>query len=175
MEEGKLRVFAYVEGVFPKQAHQGDAGFDLTAAKPPNIVGLEDPAQKGFYYKIDYIEYDTGVRLSPPKEIFSTVFPRSSVSKKNLVLANSIGLIDTGYRDTIKLRFKYVAQPWDLVSSIDGEIMTTIDKDKIYQKGDRIGQLVFFTHTPVSLEQITDKDLMETSIRGLGGFGSTGH
>jgi dUTP pyrophosphatase len=200
MDEGKLQVMAFVEGVFPEQAHEGDAGFDLTAVSPPKIVGIPDPANEGFYFEIYYIEYDTGVRISPPKNIFSTVFPRSSISKTNLLLANSVGLIDTGYRDSIKLRFKYVAQPWDyeamaqshadsalytseggalkietVVKTNVGNFSIAVNPDKIYKQGDRIGQLVFFSHLPVQLVSVSKEEFFDNkSSRGEGGFGSTG-
>jgi len=170
-------VYVNIEGsgIIPKQQHKGDAGFDLVAASPAKIFGLENLEHKGFYHYIDYIEYDTNVRVAPPKNIFSTVFPRSSISNKNLVLANSVGLIDSGYRDTIKLRFKYVAQPWDYQSFENGDLLTTIDAARIYKKGDRIGQLVFFEHTNVNLNKISAEDLAnDPSSRGEGGFGSTG-
>ena len=68
-------------------------------------------------------------------------------------------------------------EPFDLFvfeHFVDGHSVASIDEDMIYGRGDRIGQLVFFSHLPVSLEQITDGDMLDSSIRGLGGFGSTG-
>lgn len=193
-----VNIFLEKNAVLPAMQHSGDAGFDLVAASEPKIVGLEDPDNEGFYFKIDYIEYDTGIRLAPPEKLFSKVLPRSSISKKNLALANSVGLIDTGYRDTIKVRFKYVAQPWDYEISVSSvassglatqdltvdtkvdvaveKITVSVDADKIYQKGERIGQLVFYEHSDAMLCQIDDRDnfFANISSRGEGGFGSTG-
>jgi len=181
MNEDRIHVKVYAEGLLPKQAHEGDAGFDLTAYGNPKIVGLEHPELKGFFYYIDYIEYDTKVRISPTilgrgsdKKVFSLLFSRSSVSDKNLILANSVGLIDSGYRNNIKLRFKYIVQPWDL-EMVEGEFYTVVDRNRIYQDGDRIGQLVFFEQIPVDFVGVSKKEFFaDESPRGEGGFGASG-
>lgn len=137
---------------------RGDAGFDITARTDPKITR-------------DFIEYGTGVFLEPySRNVHAYVLPRSSISKKRLALANSPALIDSSYRGEIKLRFRYL--PW-VFSDVSNEFVfdKNINQDMIYQKGDKIGQLVFFASpiikiTPVS--SLTDTD------RGEGGFGSTG-
>jgi dUTP pyrophosphatase len=158
--------------VLPSLATPDDAGYDLVAISDPLIKGIPTNNKAGCkeYRQIDYIEYDTGVSICPELGMFSCVFPRSSISKTNLFLANSIGLIDNGYRGTIKLRFKYSfpaprVRPGSLNSSI------ILDRKKIYQKGDRIGQIVFFNTQPV---EFVVKEELPTSDRGGGGFGSTG-
>ena len=82
------------------------------------------------------------------------LFPRSSISKTPLRMANSIGLIDGGYR---------------------GEIMASCDniKDHVYRvnKGQRLFQLVAFDSSPITYS--IKEELTETS-RGKDGFGSTG-
>ena len=82
------------------------------------------------------------------------LFPRSSISKSPLRMANSIGLIDGGYR---------------------GEIMAVCDNIKsfsyIAEKGQRLFQLVATDSSPIHYKLVNE--LSETS-RGSGGFGSTG-
>ena len=82
------------------------------------------------------------------------LFPRSSISKTPLRMANSIGLIDGGYR---------------------GEIMAACDNIKDYDfsisKGDRLFQLVSADLSEIEFK-ITDN--LSDSSRGKGGFGSTG-
>jgi dUTP pyrophosphatase len=84
------------------------------------------------------------------------VFPRSSIRNYDLVLSNSVGVIDSGYR---------------------GEIMATFlkgkphDPDKIYKVGDRIAQLVIM---PVPLVQYTEVDELSETERNTSGHGSTG-
>ncbi len=154
----------------------GDAGYDLVAASAPKIVG--EVYHGKLFKKINYIEYDTNIRLAPETdefndyELFSYVFPRSSISKYNLSLCNSVGVIDSGFRDTIKLRFKYIAQAENFYIINDAEnILIGIDESMIYSKGDKIGQLIFSKHIR---PRVFLKDSLNESDRGLGGFGSTG-
>lgn len=155
--------------------YEGDVGYDVIAASEPKIVG--DAFDEG-YKSIDYIEYDLNIKLdgfqpsnSPREDIYTLVFPRSSVSKYNLVLANSIGVIDSGYRNTLKVRFKYIMQPEDLYMYGNG-ILCLVNKNKIYQKGDKICQLVFQKHFHPSFCFVSK--LEENTERQQGGFGSTG-
>src|ERR1700693_2303309 len=134
----------------PSQANPGeDGGYDVIATSGPNIVGYGIAnGDTKLWSRISYIEYGTGLFLAPipekdieliretrdhiinfndcsPIEIDKIFhiegFPRSSVSKYNLVLANCVGTIDTGYRNEIMCRFKYIFQPEDLCV-IDGKI-----------------------------------------------------
>jgi dUTPase len=146
-------------------------GVDVKAISM-DIVGSK---YKSYYKYIDYIEYDTGISLDSLKrnseeQIYTLVYPRSSVSKKNLLLCNSVGLIDPNYRDTIKLRFKYIYQPCDLITSMGDNLLINIDEEKIYSIGDKIGQLVFVKSFPVTFEYVPE---LIPSDR-VGGFGSTG-
>lgn len=130
-----------------------DAGWDLIASSDPVIV--REPNKK----QILYIEYDTGVIIQPAEGFLTLLFPRSSVSKYQLSLCNSVGVIDAGYRDSIKLRFRWLG------------IGTSPSKDFIYKKGDKIGQLVFMPFVGLVAHQT---DALDESERGTGGFGSTG-
>ena len=82
------------------------------------------------------------------------LMPRSSISKTPLRLCNAIGLIDAGYR---------------------GEIMAAVDniKQESYEvkKGQRLFQLVSMDGGPIYFDLV---DILSTSKRGEGGFGSTG-
>lgn len=177
----------------PVNANQTDTGYDITAISEPKIVGTL--ANKTEYSSIDYIEYETGIALSPINEgsnilgqlcgdkvsgkiNFTFAYPRSSISKYNLVLANSVGIIDNGYINTIKYRFKYIIQPEDLRISnhncpteYNSIITVKINMDKIYKKGDKIGQLVGATKEDIQFFAV---DYLELTDRGTGGFGSTG-
>jgi dUTPase len=145
-------------------------GLDVKAMSM-EVVGTK---YDSYYMSIDYIEYDTGICLDPLKrnseeQVYTLVYPRSSISKKNLLLCNSVGLVDPNYRDTIKLRFKYINQPSDLVMRGD-LILVNIDEKKIYSLGDKIGQLVFMKTIPTKIEYVPE--LMPSDRNG--GFGSTG-
>jgi dUTPase len=85
-------------------------------------------------------------------------------------MANSIGLIDNGYRGTIKFRFKYLPQPEDYIIG-HGGLLIQINESKIYNKGDKIGQLVFSETLSPNLNLV---ECFEDTTRNSGGFGSTG-
>lgn len=161
-------------GSHPIPPQGSDIGYDLVAISEPNIVGERN--EFGGYNNIQYIEYDTGVKLcgedagSGKFLNYSLVYPRSSISKYNLVIANSVGIIDAGFIDSIKVRFKYVFQPHDFLIS-DNRIAAEIDFSKIYKRGDKIAQLIFAQNFTPFFEEV---DELRKTLRGTGGFGSTG-
>jgi dUTPase len=156
-----------------EKQHQSDVGFDVKAISDPVIVGKTVFYNQ--YESIDYIEYDTGIKIDTfqrhsNKHVYCLLYPRSSISNKtNLILANSVGVIDPLYRDTIKFRFKYIFQPQDLKIISDGTIVGEVNIDKIYKIGERIGQLIFVENLDLEINYV--EQLIET---GRGGFGSTG-
>ena len=129
------------DAVIPAYAKDGDAGMDLTSVE-------RNTAET-------YVEYDTGLSMEIPEGYVGFLFPRSSVSKTNLVLANCVGVVDSGYRGPVKLRFKELNGP------IGGR----------YKIGDRVGQIIIMPVPTFEFEEV--KELSNTS-RGDGGFGSTG-
>ena len=128
----------------PRYAKPGDAGLDLFA------VSMERTK--------NYIEYDTGIALEIPDGYVGIIFPRSSNSKKDLILANSAGVIDSGYRGTIKLRYKYNTHARKVVTYNQ------------YNIGDAIGQIIILPYPKISFVEV---DELEPSERGEDGFGST--
>ena len=161
------------EVLFPK--NDGDVGYDLLAYSHPRIVG--DCYRSGLFTSIKYIEYDTNVALQPDSdeygdyEIFSLLYPRSSISNYNLSLCNSVGIIDPGYRNTIKVRFNYLPQPENYTILEGKHILVSVDSARIYMKGDKLAQLVFGKTIHPKIHYV---DKLNGSDRGLGGFGSTG-
>lgn len=127
--------------IIPKYAHSTDAGMDLVA------VSMNETDK--------YIEYDTGIALEIPKGYVGLVFPRSSVSKLDLVQANSVGVIDSSYRNSIKVRFKKLK---------DNGVC-------VYVPGERIAQLIILPYPMIGFNEV---EKLSDSDRGLGGFGSTG-
>lgn len=124
--------------VLPTYAHASDACFDLTAAS--SIV-------QGGQQIID-----TGLIFAIPEGYVGLVFPRSSISHvTGLVLANSVGVIDAGYRGTVQLRFR--------------------GTEPYYQVGQRCGQMLIIPVPHIVLQEVTT---MAETDRGQGGFGSTG-
>jgi len=140
------------EAVLPSAANDTDAGYDLVAIDEGTFKWDDN-------HSILYIQYRTGLSIEPPEGYHTEIFPRSSISKTNLMLANSIGLIDEGYRGEILVRFKVI--PAD-------KLRTNVNR---YQAGDRIAQLVIRKTEKATFELV--EELEETS-RGNGGFGSSG-
>ena len=133
------------EAVLPIKT-AGNAGLDMTALR----VEHTDM----------YTEYDTGIAVQIPEGYVGLLFPRSSISKYDIVLANSVGVIDSSYRGPIKFRFKKKAN-------------TSHAKKypKMYTIGDKIGQLVILPYPDI---EIVEVDELSSTERGEGGFGSTG-
>ena len=90
------------------------------------------------------------------------IFPRSSNSKKDLILANSVGILDSTYRGELKLRFKKCYQP-----VIYGLVARTV-----YNVGDKVGQIMILPYPQINF---TEVDSLSETERGDGGFGSTGN
>jgi dUTPase len=159
--------------VFPK--NRGDVGYDLIAQSSPRIVG--DCHISHFFKSLKYIEYDTNISIEPSSDkygdydFFTLLYPRSSISDYNLSLCNSVGVIDSGYRNTIKVRFNYIPQPENYTILKEKHLLISVDSSSIYQKGDKIAQLVFAKSV---YPKINFVDQLEESERNVGGFGSTG-
>lgn len=126
--------------IIPKQGTAGAAGFDLTA------VRLETTETT--------LKYDTGIAVEIPPGYVGLLFPRSSVCKTGLSLANSVGVIDSDYRGSISFVFYKGAE---LIEP--------------YSYGDRIGQLLI---VPIQEVEFVEAEELSETERGAGGYGSTG-
>tara|TARA_R100001086_G_scaffold249698_1_gene190425 strand:+ start:2129 stop:2566 length:438 start_codon:yes stop_codon:yes gene_type:complete len=134
------------EAQLPKQANSNDACFDLYAC---NMETTER-----------YIQYDTGIGFDIPKGYVGLVFARSSSSNYDLALSNGVGVIDHGYQDSVKFRFR--RHP---IKAFGQEL-----PPKVYGVGDRIGQIMVIPRPQLELEVVEEFD---TEDRG-GGWGSSG-
>tara|TARA_B100001778_G_C18463747_1_gene572449 strand:+ start:338 stop:880 length:543 start_codon:yes stop_codon:yes gene_type:complete len=171
------------QGKINRPSKEGDAGFDIVAKNEPKVHG--DLHHHLFYKSISHIEYDTELVVQPEKKFrqyytfYLLLYPRSSIIKTNLVLANSVGVIDSGYNGSIKVCFRYLAQPEDMKiisgKTFEGKpangILTSINPQKIYHKGDKIAQLIPAKHYNMEMETVSK---LESTSRGSLGFGSTG-
>lgn len=159
-----------------EKTYSTDIGVDVRASSEPKIVGKKAGDSK--WESIDYIEYETNLFIdclqkNSETQAYVDVRPRSSISKYNLLLANSVGLLDPEYRDQLFVRFKYVVQPKDLAFDSNVEkFVCCVDFDKIYKNGDKICQLIF--NETIDVEYIYVPELAP-SRRGSGKFGSTGN
>jgi dUTP pyrophosphatase len=128
--------------VIPSKAGVDEVGWDLTVIEEHKVINDTT------------IMYDTGICVKPPAGYYTEIIPRSSIYKYGWMMANSIGVIDPTYRDTLKIvlvRVEPNAQRIELPC--------------------RIAQLVLRRQeTNVSLQVVTELD--ETYRKG--GFGSSG-
>lgn len=127
----------------PTKANDSDVCFDVYAHGEPTITQR-------------YIEYKTGFRMAIPEGYSVDFFPRSSVSNTDLILANSVGIIDTGYRGEWIVRFK---------------VIPFMENPVIYKDGEKIGQ--FRVHKKIEC-QLVEGYVSTDTDRGQGGFGSSG-
>ena len=127
--------------IIPTYAKLGDAALDLHATE---II-------KDKYGNYVYL---TGIALEIPIGFVGLLLPRSSVSKTSMALANSVGVIDSGYRGEIMLKYRHIG-----------------GKNNLYRTGDRVGQLMIIPHPEIELIEVEELSITE---RGQGGFGSTG-
>ena len=136
----KVRIKKLSENaVIPTYAKDGDAGMDLVIT---SIITKN----------LGDVTYGFGIALEIPKGFVGLVFPRSSIRKTDLILSNSVGVIDSGYR---------------------GEIQATFKRSGVYvyAVGDRGAQIMIIPHPPIEFEEV---DELSDTERGDGGFGSTG-
>ena len=143
------------DAVLPSKAKKGDTGYDVVAID--DGVWSDDRT---------YIEYSTGLSVELPEGFDIKIFPRSSISKTDLVLANSVGVCDNGYRGLIKIRLKYIP----VIESYGGKI-TLRHPPLLYKKGDKIAQLVI---QKVEEAEVVEVSELSSTERGEGGFGSSG-
>lgn len=171
----------------PSYAHEGDIGMDIKA------IGIEWDEEKDTYI------YHTGLAVETEEDVGMWLLPRSSNTKKECYLPNSIGLIDTFiYRGELQFRWKLrtslnVMQETAglhafMMALKNGSEMNVAVKeyDKAkeyvlenarkfvyapYGSGDKIGQMVMFKRY---LTECIEVDKLSETVRGTGGFGSTG-
>lgn len=144
--------------VLPTYAKAGDAGLDLTTIADGEVTSSED--RESLWY---YVEYKTGLSVEIPEGYVGLLFPRSSISKSSLALANSVGVVDSGYRGEVCLRFKMDREVIEEAKKLDG-------KPAVYKKGDRVAQLIIVPYPTIEPE--FNEELTKTE-RGADGFGST--
>ena len=128
----------------PVYAHPGDAGADLVTAVDVRL----EPGER--------VVVGTGIAIALPDGYAAFVHPRSGLAVRHgVTIVNAPGTVDAGYRGEIKV--------------------TLLNTDRVnavtFKRGDRIAQLVV-----QRVERATFREAAELpgSVRGEGGFGSTG-
>ena len=128
----------------PRYAHPGDAGADLMASEGATLA----PGERALI--------GTGVSIALPEGYAAFVVPRSGLAAKHgITVVNSPGTVDAGYRGEIKVT-----------------LLNTDQRETfVVEPGDRIAQVIIM---PVSRAVFTPVAELPDSVRGTGGFGSTG-
>lgn len=128
----------------PQRAHDGDAGYDLRALDGGSLA----PGERGMI--------PTGIAIALPAGHAGLVLPRSGLAARHgVTLTNAPGLIDEGYRGEVRVLL----------------LNTDLDATFTWEAGDRIAQLVLIA--PATPDVVESDELGET-LRGVGGFGSSG-
>ena len=128
----------------PSYAHPGDAGADL-------VTGVDVDLAPG-----ERVLVPTGIAIALPPGYVALVHPRSGLAARHgLSIVNTPGTVDAGYRGEIKVL---------LINHDPVEAITL-------RRGDRIAQLVIQRVERARFEPV---DALPESVRGSGGYGSTG-
>lgn len=127
----------------PAYAYEGDAGLDLMSAVDVTLKPLERTA------------IPTGLAVAIPEGYAGFIQPRSGMAiKRGLSMVNTPGLIDSNYRGELKV----------IAINLDPHEPIAI------KRGERIAQLVIQEVPIVSLLEV---DLLDDTVRGENGFGSS--
>lgn len=131
------------DAILPFKTNLSDIGFDLTIIKKVKDLTANT------------VLYDTGIIIEPPKGFYIEIHPRSSLSKSGYILANSTGIIDPGYRNTLMIA-----------------LTKTDQKSPNIELPFKCCQMIIKRHELIELVEVSD--INSQTSRGLGGFGSTG-
>lgn len=137
------------DAVIPTYAHPSDAGLDLTAT-----TRTDDNNGN--------IIYGTGLAIEIPPGYVGLIFPRSSIRNSSLIQANSVSVIDSGYRGEITVTMRKYINPETKEHNPNAQ----------YQPGERIAQLIVM---PYPKCHFIEAEQLSNSERGTDGYGSTGN
>jgi dUTP diphosphatase len=128
----------------PSRAHDGDAGYDLYAVEAARL-GPGERASVG-----------TGIAVAIPDGWAGLVLPRSGLAARHgITIPNAPGLIDSGYRGEVRV------------------LLLNTDPSEAFEvaAGDRIAQLLLVRH---EAPEVLEVESLDETVRGAGGFGSSG-
>jgi len=131
------------DAVMPSKVNASDTGYDLTILEPVKQYG-------------NLTLYETGIKVMPSFGWYFDVVPRSSIVKTGYMMGNSVGVIDSQYRDTIKVA-----------------LMKVDPNAEDLKLPMRIAQLIPRRRVHAEPEVVEESEFNITN-RNLGGFGSTG-
>lgn len=131
--------------ILPERGSDYAAGYDLFADVKEQLELL--PHQTAMI--------PTGLAMEIPEGYFGGIFARSGLaSKEGLRPANCVGVVDADYRGEVKVALHN-----------DGETV------RVITPGQKVAQLVVVPFLSVEFDEV---DALSDTVRGAGGFGSTG-
>jgi dUTP diphosphatase len=141
----RLRFARLADGArAPERVHDDDAGFDLHAAEAATLA----PGERA--------SVGTGIAVEIPEGHAGLVVPRSGLAARHGIgVVNAPGVIDAGYRGEVRV------------------LLLNSDREEPFEvrPGDRIAQLLVVAVAAPELEEL---EALGETLRGAGGFGSTG-
>lgn len=144
-----IKIVCEDEKYMPQYANNTDACMDLKVKVNSSIGRVITPNTS--------VTLGTGIKVAVPEDHVMLVFPRSSTGfKLKCMLANTTGIIDSGYRDEVKLAIHNF-----------GEYSVTLED------GQRVAQFMIIPRPKVNLVEVKDDEDFRNGDRG-GGIGSTG-
>ena len=133
------------KAIIPSYKTSGSSGLDLTALIESEII--IQPKKSALI--------STGLSIAIPDDTEVQIRPRSGLAaKSNITVLNTPGTIDSDYRGELKII-----------------LFNHGDKEFVVNNGDRIAQMVLMPILKIEFEEV---DNLPKTIRGSGGFGSTG-
>ena len=133
------------EVITPKYKTDGSSGVDLSAFLDKEVVIKPNSSEL----------IPTGLQVAIPEELEIQIRPRSGLAaKESIGVLNSPGTIDSDYRGELKII-----------------LFNHGKEDFIINNGDRIAQMVL---VPILKMEFEEVDSLPNTVRGQGGFGSTG-
>lgn len=129
---------------FPQRQTEGAAGYDLRACVN-EVLALKPQVP---------ILVGTGIRLEIPVGYHGKICIRSSMGKKGIIIPNAPGIIDSDYRDEIKVI-----------------LMNLTSEEILIKPKERIAQFLLEKNNTINWQMVNS---LSATSRNLGGFGSTG-
>jgi len=147
-----------------KVSYKGDSGIDLFT--PEEVTFLPGETKMiNLQIKCQMVDNMT------ENDVSYYLYPRSSISKTPLRLANSVGIIDAGYRGELMVALTYIPTNKHFMEINDNGKLDLYDNKFVLSAGTRIVQICSGDLTPINYEL---KDELTETERDGGGFGSTG-
>lgn len=144
-----VKIVCEDEKYMPSYANPMDACMDLKVKVNSTVGRVITPNTT--------VTLGTGIKVAIPEDHVMLVFPRSSTGfKLRCMLANTTGIIDSGYRDEIKLAIHNFG-----------------DYSVCLEDGQRVAQFMIIPRPKLNLIEVKDDDKFRNGDRG-GGIGSTG-